>query len=1011
MIPLNRMFRLGFGLTILSRLILPTQGAAAEPDSGSVSIIQHGFGDLNHGSFGDSGANLYVSAKGRIQTIHRWDLNHDGELDLFFTNDHNHNWGPDAMIYWGGANGPESLLPELPELRAAYTLVKHAEQARKGITWLPALGGGRCQIADLNGDGYPDILFGNVMDGYRVDVPAYVYWGSAGGFKESDRTVLPGYAVSGVAVGDLNGDGLPEIVLANRGGSAGVDARFHSAPSRIGSYIYWGEINGFPRTQIPDVARRTTVPTINAEDVAIGDFNGDKRSDLAFVNNSPQERSIYVYWGDGTGTFGEASRQVLPVADPASAATRRDIEMHTLLAMDLDRDGCDDLVVAGKCNAIIFSGSALGLKAERWTDLPAAGCYGLEAADLNGDGQLDLVLANDGNRISGRAGSQRTPSVIYWGAARGFSPDRRTDLPTLWAKTVKAADINQDGFTDLLFGNSSGLSDVSSHIYWGGPNGIVAYRRKELLSFGVVGAGIADLNRDGKPDIVLVNHTSGFGNEPTVEGKDGKPDTIPEESSIGSLIYWGNRDHHYSSASVYVLKPGGEYMHSIADLDDDGFADIIVNERLGGSYIWWGSQSGYRLENRTKLRMVSTPVLPMGHQAADLNRDGYLDVVFTVTALADTKDKLKAIIVYGNGDRFKAARTDEFPLSASAASLSIADMNKDGYLDLIFPMADIGYSEIWWGSARGFAAKNISKIESAASAAVVADLDRDGRLDLIMTGVLASKEPVAGGPGIPGRSRNSDTYIYWGSQEGFKTRTAVESFTCLDATVTDFNRDGHLDIALTNYQSDTTRELPAAIYWGDGGRGFSNKRRTLLDAASSAAIDALDLNRDGWPDLVISDHQKNFSHSSGTNIYWGGAKGFSLSNRTNLPTMGVHFDAFVDAGNIYDRKYEWDYLSSDIEAPKGRAFARLRWKAETELGTGVKFQVRSAAAREELAIAKWSGPNGEGSFYLQSDADLVGVKPMDRWLQYRAVLVSPDGGNSPLLSEVEIVCAGKGVAK
>ncbi|MSU69670.1 MAG: hypothetical protein EXS39_02610 [Opitutaceae bacterium] len=116
----------------------------------------------------------------------------------------------------------------------------------------------------------------------------------------------------------------------------------------------------------------------------------------------------------------------------------------------------------------------------------------------------------------------------------------------------------------------------------------------------------------------------------------------------------------------------------------------------------------------------------------------------------------------------------------------------------------------------------------------------------------------------------------------------------------------------------------------------------------------------------------------------------------------------VDAGNIYDRKYEWDYTSSFIEAPKDRAFARLRWKAETELGTGVKFQVRSAATREGLATAKWSGAKGENSFYLESGAELAGVKRGDQWLQYRAVLFSPDGGNSTLLSEVEIVCARDG---
>ena len=86
-------------------------------------------------------------------------------------------------------------------------------------------------------------------------------------------------------------------------------------------------------------------------------------------------------------------------------------------------------------------------------------------------------------------------------------------------------------------------------------------------------------------------------------------------------------------------------------------------------------------------------------------------------------------------------------------------------------------------------------------------------------------------------------------------------------------------------------------------------------------------------------------------------------------------------------------------------FAQLRWKAETELGTGVKFQVRSAAAETDLATAKWSGPEGANSYYTTPKTKLVGVELNHRWLQYRAVLTSPDGGNSPILTEVEIVCA------
>lgn len=471
-------------------------------------------------------------------------------------------------------------------------------------------------------------------------------------------------------------------------------------------------------------------------------------------------------------------------------------------------------------------------------------------------------------------------------------------------------------------------------------------------------------------------------------------------------------------------------MCKIADLDDDDFPDLVMMHD-GHPYVWWGGEAGYSAASRTKLPFESQKTAAGGSvlslDVADLDGDGHLDVlgVFMGDAniasgkLAEHEKRMaRGIIVYGNDWRFQDARVGgELRLSGrmGAQSIAIADLNKDGHLDLIFPMSDIGMSEIWWGGIKGYSAGNVTKIEANGSpCAVVADLDRDGWLDLVLTssqGKRKDGEPVRGSLGIAGKTQNTETFIYWGGADGFKTRNAVESFVTLDATVADFNRDGHLDIALTNYKSDLTRDIPAIIYWGDGARGISNRNRTFLDAASSSAIDALDLNRDGWIDLVISNHQRNFSHLSGSNIYWGGAKGYTNANRTTIPTIGVHLDAMVDAGNIYDRRYEWEYTSPVVECPADGAFARLAWRADTRLGTGVKFQVRSAASPKDLAAAKWTGPQGAGTFYADSGGGLAGVGEAHRWLQYRAVLQSPDGGNSPLLTEVEIVCRQSASAK
>lgn len=227
----------------------------------TTTVIQHGPAELRRGTLEDAGANTYVSASGGFQTIHRWDLNRDGEIDLVFSQDHNAHYAPDAMIYWSDADGPHSLLPEL---RSPYTLVKHTEQALKRVSWLPSFGGGRCVIADLNNDGYVDIVSGNMMHNFRQDMPAYIYWGGPDGFRESDRTILPAYIASGIAVGDFNEDGLPDIALANQGFERGFDKRFGEMLNYRESFIYWGHPSGFEGPQ------RSAVPTIAAADVAAG---------------------------------------------------------------------------------------------------------------------------------------------------------------------------------------------------------------------------------------------------------------------------------------------------------------------------------------------------------------------------------------------------------------------------------------------------------------------------------------------------------------------------------------------------------------------------------------------------------------------------------------------------------------------------------------------------------------------------------------------------------------------
>ena len=429
------------------------------------------------------------------------------------------------------------------QLRAPFSLLGYLEHANSRITRLPTEGGGRCKIADLNGDGYLDIVFGNYMHNYRPDQPAYIYWGSAQGFRKTSRTELPAYLAGGVAVGDLNGDGLQEVVLANHGDESGETWGF---AHHLESYIYWGNLNGY------DISRRTSIPTISAADVAMGDFNGDGFPDLAFVNYNSQEQSVYVYWGDGKGGFSEQRRQVLRRSELRLPATGKAAfgwsdGMKTLLAAELNGDRYMDLAVGGTGNALIFPGSARGLEIERAVDLPARNCEGMDVSDLNRDGHLDLILANQGTY-------RKAPpaSVIYWGSAQGYRADRlsgiaddggvkrqsgrpqpgRVDRPSV--RQHHRLGRQRRPVADLL-GRSGRVCGASTQR--------AAWRLGNRLRGG-------DLNRDGE-----TLHPAG--------------QPLERHGVLPSSILWGTRTTTIPARQALLLDPGGEMEDSVADLDDD----------------------------------------------------------------------------------------------------------------------------------------------------------------------------------------------------------------------------------------------------------------------------------------------------------------------------------------------------------------------------------------------------------------------------------------------------------
>ena len=287
--------------------------------SGAEIWREDSFADFADGTFGDGGANTYVSAAGRIQTVNRWDANGDGTIDLVMSNSHNIAEALDMSIYWG--NG--------------------ADFDARRRTHVPADGARWAAPADLDGDGRMDLAVANFSNGSWNDMDSFVYYGG---------DVPPGSKA-------------------------------------------WGS-GGFG-----PFSRKIALPTKSAEQTATGDFNRDGHMDIVFAQSGG-----YWEYRHSDKEFDSPSR--------------------------------------------IYWGSDAGFDRERFTDLPADGACDVAATDLNGDEWIDLIFAN-----RGASGTNDVDSMIYWGAPEGYDAARRTELPTHKASAVAIADIDNDGDADVIFAN------------------------------------------------------------------------------------------------------------------------------------------------------------------------------------------------------------------------------------------------------------------------------------------------------------------------------------------------------------------------------------------------------------------------------------------------------------------------------------------------------------------------------------------------------------------------------
>ena len=910
---------------------MATQSAGrALPPATPFQIVHQGFEDFSQGQMGNAGQNLYGSRSGRLQLINRWDLNNDGYYDLVFANTHNVMLGSiDALGYLQTQRGFRSAISPIHKSIALYDQWLQEEKSRATTIRLPVQLPTAALFYDLDGDGYDDILFASSRETDPFS-ESPVYWGDESGFRHHNWIKLPTVAATDVAVGDLNGDGYQELVYANRG----------HARAPEGSYLYWGS----PDRHSP--RQRTTIATSTALSCAIGDLDGDGHSELIFAHSPDRQDTLLVYPGRETGPDLDAPQSIpVPSLKSVRFVNRPDLGSGVLATSEKD--------------IRLFT---LEVGRLRGRTLIQSGATRATLADLDGDGKSDLVAAGGDE------------SAILWGRD-DWSRESATRLPTLQAQDLAVGDLNGDGRPEVVFANNRqgthGDMDVPSYLYWGKPWGYGPENRTDLQTFGAAAVAIGDLNRDGRPDLLFGNTASGING--------GKNEDV--------FVYWGRAHRGYSPAHMSRYPCVMGMATSLADLDDDGHTELLVANSgrhysglPGASYIYWGSATGPSLQQRSDFPLQEAGSFSI----ADLNRDGFLD------AVAFDYDTLAFLWGGPKGISKQPERLEK--VAESGQNARLVDFDHDGWLDIVAGNVRGQRTRILLGGPQGYSLQRSLWLPQAhAGNMEFADLNADGHLDMLLARSYSWKDGVV--------DRNDSWLkIFFGREHGFGSEADREFPTAgaFDLSVADLNGDGHLDIAVSQYASRTRRNLPLVIFWNDGQGDFSERHRSELPAESSAGLLAADFDEDGHLDLLVNNHKLTYKedhHTADSFLYWGARSGFSVDNKTHLPAHGPHFMQNVDVGNLKTRKPEEYYTSVPIQIPEGVLKWSLTYQAETPHGSEVRFEVRSASARDALPQQAWRSVSHSGAFDAEGN---------HLWLQYRATLVAGRGYASPYLTQVTI---------
>jgi VCBS repeat protein len=367
-------------------------------------------------------------------------------------------------------------------------------------------------VADVNGDGKPDVLVGSDCATPNTTCPAdgriSVLLGNGDGTFETAVTYdSGGYGTQEIAAADVNGDGKPDLLLANSCAS-------YTTCTNGTITVLLGNGDGTFQTAVS-----YNSGALYASSITVADVNGDGKPDLLVANGcitscpipTGVDGAVGVLVGNGDGTFQNAITY-----DSGGQGA------NSIAVGDLKGNARLDVVVANcaatasieQCNqgpgvvSILLGNGDGTFQTAVPYDTGGDDADSVTIADLNADGKLDLVLSE---RCQGGLNcSTDGAAAVLLGNGDGTFQSAVTYDSGYQTAAVAVADVNGDGKPDLISASSC-TTLGGSCAGWIGVllgNGDGTFQAVTFFGSGgepPLSLAVADVNGDGKPDVLAVN--------------------------------------------------------------------------------------------------------------------------------------------------------------------------------------------------------------------------------------------------------------------------------------------------------------------------------------------------------------------------------------------------------------------------------------------------------------------------------------------------------------------------